>query len=103
MDSILSGVEIRWPPIMSRPKLLLIVLTLATVPAFARAAEKKLDSNRDIRPILSENCFNATASMKKPAADCDWTLRIGPRKHDDITPIVPASRTKRSLAPHHDG
>jgi hypothetical protein len=42
---------------MARPALPIIWLTLATVPAFALSAERKLDFNRDIRPILSENCF----------------------------------------------
>ncbi len=34
-----------------------LVAGLATAPAALRGAEPRLDFNRDIRPILSENCF----------------------------------------------
>ena len=37
--------------------LLFLLLVVAAGQAIARAAEKSLDFNRDVRPILSENCF----------------------------------------------
>ncbi len=42
---------------MQRPTLLFFLLSLAILPPCARADQSQLDYNRDIRPILSENCF----------------------------------------------
>ena len=42
---------------LMRRTFLLLLLAIVAGPRFAPAAEKKLDFNRDIRPILSENCF----------------------------------------------
>ena len=37
---------------------LLLLLAISTGPRFAPAAEKKLDFNRDIRPILADACYH---------------------------------------------
>ncbi|MGL4419500.1 MAG: c-type cytochrome domain-containing protein, partial [Gemmataceae bacterium] len=44
-------------PRRSRCHSALAVLSVLLVPAFASAAPPKLQYNRDIRPILAENCF----------------------------------------------
>src|SRR5215213_4425699 len=86
------------PPIMPRLSRL-IFLTLVASPTFARAAEKKLDFNRDIRPILSENCFQCHGFDEK-ARQAELRLDIADSalaKHDDVTPIVPGHPEQSEL------
>ena len=66
-----------------------IALLLATGPTVFAAG--KIDFNRDVQPILSDNCFNCHGPDKGNRKG-DLRLDVekeAKAKHDDITPIIP--------------
>src|SRR6058998_3175867 len=101
-------------PVLRFGPLLIVVLAVAQSSAWSASAPAKLEFNRDIRPILSENCFachgadsaarkaglrldrpeDATAPRKdaKPAIvpgkpeDSELIRRISTSDQDDVMP-----------------
>ncbi|HEV7403260.1 MAG TPA: PSD1 and planctomycete cytochrome C domain-containing protein [Chthoniobacteraceae bacterium] len=82
---------------MSRPRLLSLTLALATWPAalFANAlvapVPKTIEFNRDVRPILSENCFKCHGfDAKERKAERRLDNRDGAyAEHDNVRAVVP--------------
>jgi mono/diheme cytochrome c family protein len=77
-------------------------LPLLAIAACARAAQQPIDYNRDIRPLLSENCF---ACHGQDAAHRKGELRLDDpaearRPHDGHAAIVPGDVTASTLVAH---
>jgi hypothetical protein len=79
---------------------MLLQLSVAVLigPRFAPAAEKPLSFNRDIRPILSENCFQCHGfDAKARQAELRLDTADSLTKHDGVTAIVPGDPEKSEL------
>ncbi len=71
--------------------ILLALLTLGIGSPFALGDEKQLDFNRDIRPVLSENCFQCHG-FDEQARQADLRLDMAESAladRDGVRPIVP--------------
>src|SRR4051812_17764288 len=68
-----------------------ILLAAISQPAPARAAEAKVEFNRDVRPILSENCFKCHGfDPKERKAERRLDTREGAlAEHESVRAIVP--------------
>ena len=72
------------------PALLLVVWCLLPAESRAESPAKRIDFNRDIRPILSNNCYPCHGpDEKKRKADLRLDLRDGLYSdHDGARPVV---------------
>src|SRR5947207_13505796 len=77
----------------------LCLFTLAILPGAANAEESSLWFNRDIRPILSSNCFACHGfDAKKRQADLRLDTPEGETAdHDGVQAIVPGDLGKSEL------
>ncbi len=82
-----------------RPCFHLSLLGLLALTSVGRGATEKLSFNRDIRPILSENCFACHGfDAKKREADLRLDVPEGAfLTKDDVTPIVPGNPEKSAV------
>ena len=77
----------------------LIAFTLATVPAPSASAEP-VDFNRDIRPILSDNCYHChgpDASSRKSGLRLDRHANALAGGRSDLASIVPGKPDESEL------
>ncbi|MBO0698246.1 MAG: DUF1549 domain-containing protein, partial [Zavarzinella sp.] len=77
----------------------LLLLSLLLVPAAARAADRPIDFNRDVRPILSDKCFACHGPDEKHRAA---KLRLDVEKdakadHDGTRAVVPGKPDESEL------
>ncbi|MCH2581873.1 MAG: DUF1549 domain-containing protein, partial [Planctomycetes bacterium] len=77
-------------PEMRIPALLLVAWCLLPAESWAESPAKRIDFNRDIRPILSNNCYPCPGpDEKKRKADLRLDLRDGLYSdHDGVRPVV---------------
>jgi hypothetical protein len=88
------------PPSRCRPRLarsarvLLALIAIAVLPGQLPGGEAPIDFNREVRPILSENCFTCHGPDEAQRKRVKTSLRLDLKeglfaKLDDIIPVVP--------------
>src|SRR5262245_47959929 len=94
-------------PVCSRPRLLVVLLAVVAVPAWwqgrsptraepAAAAQPAIDFNRQVRPILAENCFTCHGpDEKERKAKLRLDVKEGAVGDDGV--IVPGNAAKSEL------
>jgi hypothetical protein len=96
---------------MSRPFLSLLVLALATSVRADLPLPEKADFNRDVRPILSENCFAChgfDANKRKADLRLDTKEGVanavkGAKTHDDLLKRIKSSDPDEMMPPPESG
>ena len=78
---------------------LMLAVIVSTLAATAATAQPKIVFNRDIRPVLSDNCFACHGFDKnKRKADLRLDTREGMfRDHDGVRPVVPGKLGESDL------